>query len=891
MPAPVVNKSQTFYGVAGSALTATMALVSGGPVTWSAVGLPSGLTLDANSGALSGSPVTATNNLVVPITATNADGSDTVSAVFIIEWPNPVSRVKLVKYQFSNTGPTNDVTLYGDYHLYARWTGVGKIPKGIQWEGNSDGLRFYGVAGEAGTFTAEFEGPYPPNFSSTTTIGGSNGDPVDCFNSYPLAKGATAKITVEKFTVRFTVTELGTPNVTIDGFQFVGWRDFGQVYASLMRGPFMARRSGWGSSKRVVSSLVKKLTTSSTSAIAPVRAGLAVGDGGNLMWSSSSPREATITSPVSVPSGSVLGGKQVIRLAASGWSTNDYAIVRCSDDSLAAWGDFSTGLIPGKSNANEPYAFDTSGALSGKTVMELQAYPNYALMLCSDGSLFKWGRGLNAVDRYDNNPVPELLIGNISVFAYNPSEQVLVYATTGNVINFKVAPSNGFTTDTIIESGKGLLSGKTVTQLVYGTIAINNTLFRGVYALCSDGTIFFCKTLTDHATSTRTHEWSAVANDGALTGKTPVKMFSAVHGGGTPLRIFILCSDGTVAVRGYGGYGEAGTGATNFSNYGVWANVPLSGALSGKTVTSIATGFMHTLFLTSDGRVCGVGGNYEGQLGNGSTGSFTSTPVAVSTAGVLSGKVITQIAANVKASYAVATTGEVYSWGRNDSGQLGAGLALNGSSNIPVRVADGTGFVTIQPEVPTVVNNLELTVDDIEASDWQITEQTDFYPEHKRLKISSAQRQEIVPETSTQFARLIGRPFDGSTYRTAVNGDFPLKAFSNSFGEFITGENFEGDLEIEFFTTLNGVVVERPLATFGLGLFTQISTNETLDFRKPLPASGLTYDAFIGMGATDGGTLRTTLVDPYVRHVVYHIFCGALPDGEVKAHLKIQIKK
>ena len=251
MPAPIISPNQKFYGVAGSPLADTAVLLSGGTVTWSASGLPAGISINATTGVLSGTPLAATNNLQATLTATNADGSDSEIVLFLIEWPNPISVVRLRKNQFSSSAPFNDITLSGGYHRYARWRKTGRIPAGINWEGTGQGLRFWGTPSEAGTFIADFDGPYPPNFTSPHTVGGSNGDSVDCTNSYPIARGKVDSIEVQRFQVRFEVTEAVVANPTIDGVQFFGPRTYGEALSAVLRGK-LARRNAWGTNKRCI---------------------------------------------------------------------------------------------------------------------------------------------------------------------------------------------------------------------------------------------------------------------------------------------------------------------------------------------------------------------------------------------------------------------------------------------------------------------------------------------------------------------------------------------------------------------------------------------------------------------------------------------------------------
>jgi alpha-tubulin suppressor-like RCC1 family protein len=106
-------------------------------------------------------------------------------------------------------------------------------------------------------------------------------------------------------------------------------------------------------------------------------------------------------------------------------------------------------------------------------------------------------------------------------------------------------------------------------------------------------------------------------------------------------------------------------------------------------VTAIAAGIYHSLAL-EDGEVFSWGRNNYGQLGNG-TNKKSLIPVNVKDeAGNLTG--VTAIAAGCSHSIAL-KEGEVFSWGRNNNGQLGNGTKT--SSRIPVKVKELTDVTAI----------------------------------------------------------------------------------------------------------------------------------------------------------------------------------------------------
>ncbi len=168
---------------------------------------------------------------------------------------------------------------------------------------------------------------------------------------------------------------------------------------------------------------------------------------------------------------------------------------------------------------------------------------------------------------------------------------------------------------------------------------------------------------------------------GVLAGKTITQIATGFY------HSLVLTSDGSVYIWGNGGSGQLGNGATADSL--VPGAIDTTGVLAGKTITQIAASDYGSLALTSDGLVYTWGYGTGGQLGNG-TAADSLTPVAVDTTGVLAGKTITHITAGSEHSLALTSDGSLYAWGPNWSGQLGNGTITN--SSVPVAV-DTTGVL------------------------------------------------------------------------------------------------------------------------------------------------------------------------------------------------------
>ncbi len=135
-----------------------------------------------------------------------------------------------------------------------------------------------------------------------------------------------------------------------------------------------------------------------------------------------------------------------------------------------------------------------------------------------------------------------------------------------------------------------------------------------------------------------------------------------------------LLAAGTVQCWGYNGDAQLGNGSR-----GGRSTTPadVSGLPTGLTVVSVVTGHRHTCALLSDKTVSCWGDNSSGnQLGMGDSNLISSIiPVTVvtdaSTHSALSN--VTALAATHDFACAVQSTGAVYCWGDNSSGQLGNG--------------------------------------------------------------------------------------------------------------------------------------------------------------------------------------------------------------------------
>jgi hypothetical protein len=134
-------------------------------------------------------------------------------------------------------------------------------------------------------------------------------------------------------------------------------------------------------------------------------------------------------------------------------------------------------------------------------------------------------------------------------------------------------------------------------------------------------------------------------------------------------------------------YGQLGNGG-----FGNLSTVPVAvstaGALSGKTVETIASGYGHTLASCSDGTLVSWGYNEHGQLGNGTT-STSQSPLVIGTTGLLYGKKVLSAAG---AYHSLAIVAE------SDTGYISW---INGLGNVSDRT------MTADPDLDGLPNLME----------------------------------------------------------------------------------------------------------------------------------------------------------------------------------------
>lgn len=145
----------------------------------------------------------------------------------------------------------------------------------------------------------------------------------------------------------------------------------------------------------------------------------------------------------------------------------------------------------------------------------------------------------------------------------------------------------------------------------------------------------------------------------------------------------VIDTEGRAYCWGNNGSGQLGNGKEMDSA------VPVRVGVSEKIV-SVNCGNAHACAISDTGKTYCWGDNSFGQLANDKIydSDSSSLPVEIDTSGVLKDKLLVQVLADEYSTFAIDSDGKLYGWGRNESGQIGAGTA--GDSDAPLEV-DMTG--------------------------------------------------------------------------------------------------------------------------------------------------------------------------------------------------------
>ncbi len=393
----------------------------------------------------------------------------------------------------------------------------------------------------------------------------------------------------------------------------------------------------------------------------------------------------------------VLAGKTVADFAIG----ISHSLVLATDGTLCAFGRNNAGQLGNSSVATSsvPITVDTSGVLSGKTVVAITVLQSTSLVQTSDGMLFSFGD--NTGGRLGNsNSAMSMSSVPVAVNMTSMPAGTLATSMTGTSSGFYVLMNSVLYTWGV-SNGYAMLDGLNSNAVTYqptprdtssmGTLVkvfmSSQSTSIGNMALSADGKIWSFGQIAQfgfpadgrlRAVSEPIYP-PVAANNTMFVGKS-ISQISCDN-----TRCLAIRNDGMLLTWG----NVAEYGSANIS-IKVSPVSPNTASLTDVNFVSVAAGSSYSLALTSNNTVYAWGYNFDNRITS-NTAADQYLPVLIDTSS-LGGKTITQIVAN-QYSGILTSTGEVYMWGTNTGGCLGDGTTMNRAA--PTKT-QGLGGVTIK---------------------------------------------------------------------------------------------------------------------------------------------------------------------------------------------------
>jgi alpha-tubulin suppressor-like RCC1 family protein len=367
----------------------------------------------------------------------------------------------------------------------------------------------------------------------------------------------------------------------------------------------------------------------------------------------------------------------------------DHTLALTSLGRVFAWGKNTDGLVGDGTNLNRssPTLVTFNNLNSNEHIIKVSVSYLHNIVLTNQNRVFAWGwnGGQLGDGTLENSNTPKLINFTgllqsefiVDVYAgYSRSAAITnlgkVY-TWGNFIGgyWDTSVNVNRTTPTILEFSN-LNSNEKIIKLF---LAQSFT-----FALTDQGSVF---------------AWglnsSSQLGDGTnvLTRSVPIKLnFSGLQSDEYISSLSVglnhtlaQTNKGRLYSWGYNEYGQLGNGNNNTSNLPTLIN--FSGLDEDEFIVMSSADEQNSIALTNKGSVFSWGNNLYGTVGDG-TFENRNTPVKISFIGLDEGEYVLSIIAGSQYNIAITSNGKVYSWGRNQVGQLGDGTTVN--KNIPVMI-------------------------------------------------------------------------------------------------------------------------------------------------------------------------------------------------------------
>ena len=352
------------------------------------------------------------------------------------------------------------------------------------------------------------------------------------------------------------------------------------------------------------------------------------------------------------------------------WGSNGYGQLGINfDGNTVAYNPTPTPAAPPIGQ----YSWKQVSAANKYASASILAY--HTLAIRSDGTLYGWGlntSGQVGINSLTNVSSPVLVSGpagaSWSAVAAGGGHSLgittagILYAWGNGTYGELGTAGGGTKSSPVLVSGPASTSWVAISAGQYQSLAITSTGLLYGWGLNGFGEVGVNST-------------TQINSPVLVSGPASTSWVAISAGGGFSLGI---TSTGKLYAWGQNTSSQLG----NLSATGKSSPVLVSGP-TGASWSTIAAGESHSLAITTTGQLYAWGNQNYGELGNNLGTTNSSSPVLVSGP---TGASWSTIAAGYYQSAAITTTGQLYAWGLNSSGEVGIG-STTASINSPVLVS------------------------------------------------------------------------------------------------------------------------------------------------------------------------------------------------------------
>ncbi len=327
---------------------------------------------------------------------------------------------------------------------------------------------------------------------------------------------------------------------------------------------------------------------------------------------------------------------------------------------------------------------------------------------------------------------------------------------------------------------------------------------------------------TDYTWTSSNDDVATVASDGTVTGKLPGQTTIICANSNSTLKAMciiniakngaiafpqsgtgqltdtaqsytvVLKEDGTVWSTGNNTNGQLGNRTNNNSDEPT--QVILESGVPLQNVVKISVGTSHTMALTKDGNVYSWGNNSCGELGIDSVNNSNFATQVKDTSGNGYLENIIDISCGDESSSALNKNGVIYTWGKNDYGQLGIGNVTN--QRLPQVFQEENGIKVSQNLRNTAVllqSGKVVTCGDYNKMGVGATTSS----AHSSVETTSINN---IIDIQAVGSKILARDMSGSLYGTGVSyygdlGESTNDTVVSTFKKLISSENITGKIK------------------------------------------------------------------------------------------------